>query len=149
MLCSDIGTTATLARSLHKNYDVAHLIEYAEIDATAIPFCKETFDFVVFKSVLGVIGKKPLRRNGPSHAGNTSRPQTWRHPFLCGKPAGKPLASFGTPLVYPLGKKLVLPQSCRNGQLIAQLCSKRNPLDRLFLRICTQTRMAQKLRRAN
>ncbi len=58
MLCSDMGTTATLARSLHKNYDVAHLIEYAEIDATAIPFCKETFDFVVFKSVLGVIGAK-------------------------------------------------------------------------------------------
>lgn len=58
MVCSDVANNFTAAQSLHKKYEVNHLITYAEINATSIPYPNATFDFVVFKSVLGVIGAK-------------------------------------------------------------------------------------------
>jgi SAM-dependent methyltransferase len=41
---------------LHAQSGVAHLMTYAKADATALPFPDQSFDFVVFKSVLGVVG---------------------------------------------------------------------------------------------
>lgn len=57
MVCSDIGLASEKARTLHYENGVNHLIEYAEVDATAIPYPDGTFDFVVFKSVLGAVGR--------------------------------------------------------------------------------------------
>jgi SAM-dependent methyltransferase len=49
------GATAK-ARALHRKHNVEHLITYGAIDATSIPYT-EQFDLVIFKSVLGDIGR--------------------------------------------------------------------------------------------
>jgi SAM-dependent methyltransferase len=56
VLCSDLTQTAELARPLHARYGVEDRITYMDIDATRIPF-ENKFDVVVFKSILGGIGR--------------------------------------------------------------------------------------------
>ena len=63
MVCSDLSPVSEKARSLHLENQVSHLIEYAELDATTIPYPDNTFDFVVFKSVLGAIGRNDHPEN--------------------------------------------------------------------------------------
>ena len=53
--CSDI-TIPEVAEQLHAKYKVSDKIEYEAIDATAIPY-EDYFDVIVFKSVLGGIGR--------------------------------------------------------------------------------------------
>jgi SAM-dependent methyltransferase len=55
VICSDI-TISKEAEHLHKKYKVSDRIEYEEINATGIPY-EDYFDVIVFKSVLGGIGK--------------------------------------------------------------------------------------------
>jgi SAM-dependent methyltransferase len=55
VICSDLQGTKELAGDFHKKYDVDGRIEYADIDATSIPF-ENHFDVIVFKSMLGGIG---------------------------------------------------------------------------------------------
>lgn len=55
VICSDIGLPSEQAYAKHKRFGVSDHIEYADIDATAIPFNNQ-FDIVVFKSALGGIG---------------------------------------------------------------------------------------------
>ncbi len=56
MLCSDLDLSIEKVGSFHRQVGVAHLVDYQIISATDIPYPAATFDFVVFKSVLGAIG---------------------------------------------------------------------------------------------
>jgi len=55
VICSDISISKQ-AEQLHAKYKVSGKIEYEVIDATAIPY-EDYFDVIVFKSVLGGIGR--------------------------------------------------------------------------------------------
>ena len=55
VICSDIIILKE-AGQLHEKYKVSDNIKYEEIDATGIPY-EDYFDVIVFKSVLGGIGK--------------------------------------------------------------------------------------------
>ncbi len=57
MCCSDYGFPSDKAKELHKKENVSHLITYSSVDACHIPFEDNAFDFVVFKSVLGAVGR--------------------------------------------------------------------------------------------
>lgn len=60
MACTDVESSAA-AEVLHKRHGVADLITYGEVDACSIPWEANTFDFVVFKSILGVVGARGHR----------------------------------------------------------------------------------------
>lgn len=52
VLCSNWSAAKEQAAPLHERYGVLDRIDYADIDVTDIPFV-ETFDLIVFKSVIG------------------------------------------------------------------------------------------------
>ncbi len=56
VICSDFQQTEITAKSLHEKYRVTSQIKYQDIDATNIPY-KNAFDIIVFKSILGGIGR--------------------------------------------------------------------------------------------
>lgn len=56
VVCSDLHGPTPQARALHRKYGVEDLIEYRAIDATNIPYTSH-FDLVIFKSMLGDIGR--------------------------------------------------------------------------------------------
>lgn len=55
-VCTDLADTKKTASPLHNQYPVSTFMSYADINATAIPYINE-FDLIVFKSILGGIGK--------------------------------------------------------------------------------------------
>ena len=55
-VCSDLESPAGMAGELHRKYGIAHNVVYESIDACHIPY-RDAFDFVLFKSVLGAIGR--------------------------------------------------------------------------------------------
>ena len=57
MYCTDYDLPSDKARLLHLKDGVESLISYQSADATQLPFPAESFDFVVFKSVLGAVGR--------------------------------------------------------------------------------------------
>lgn len=57
MVCSDIEPIPEATRAFHRQTGTDHAIEYRICNATDIPFPDESFDFVVFKSVLGAVGR--------------------------------------------------------------------------------------------
>jgi len=58
MHCTDYEGPTEYARQFHEKEGVAELIKYASADARELPYADNTFDFVVFKSMLGVVGSK-------------------------------------------------------------------------------------------
>ena len=54
--CSDLSNVKDSASPLHKRYKVSEFINYEDIDATKIPY-KDHFDIIVFKSIIGGIGR--------------------------------------------------------------------------------------------
>ena len=56
-VCTDRGESFDHARALHSAYGVTRRVTYADADALALPFDNCAFDAVVFKSVLGAIGR--------------------------------------------------------------------------------------------
>jgi lipopolysaccharide/colanic/teichoic acid biosynthesis glycosyltransferase/SAM-dependent methyltransferase len=56
VLCSDLENTKEQALILHKKYKVTDKVQYEDIDATNIPY-ENQFDIVIFKSILGGIGR--------------------------------------------------------------------------------------------
>lgn len=58
LICSDYNGPSEQAKSLHHRTGTASQIQYAKIDATSIDFPDNTFDFIIFKSMLGAIGSK-------------------------------------------------------------------------------------------
>lgn len=55
-LCTDLSHAKETALPLHNQYPVSAFISYADVNATAIPHTN-AFDLIVFKSILGGIGK--------------------------------------------------------------------------------------------
>lgn len=53
VVCSDLDLPGEAARALHRKHGVEKRVRYAAVDATNIAFPDESFDIVVFKSVLG------------------------------------------------------------------------------------------------
>lgn len=56
-VCSDYGDVRSTAIPLHSRYPVADFIAYENISALDIPY-REHFDLIVFKSIIGGIGRK-------------------------------------------------------------------------------------------
>lgn len=56
VVCSDIDGPTEIAREIHKKHGVSERIQYMSVNATEIPYDDQTFDIVVFKSVLGGVG---------------------------------------------------------------------------------------------
>lgn len=57
MCCTDHVLPSEKARLLHDAAGLSKLISYQVADATRLPFPENHFDFVVFKSVLGAVGR--------------------------------------------------------------------------------------------
>jgi SAM-dependent methyltransferase len=57
--CSDLWGAKRRASALHERYGVTMV--YEDIDITAIPY-EDTFDIIVFKSVLGALGDRSRQR---------------------------------------------------------------------------------------
>jgi SAM-dependent methyltransferase len=55
MVCTDLGGVHEDAEPIHTRYNVRELMTYADVDATKIPYDDQSFDVVVFKSILGGI----------------------------------------------------------------------------------------------
>ena len=60
MACTDVKPSGD-AEKLHARHGVEKQITYRSADACDIPWDDETFDFVVFKSILGVVGARGQR----------------------------------------------------------------------------------------
>ncbi len=59
--CTGYQGVEEAARAAHRSYGVDHLIEYATVDACAIPY-REEFDLVCYKSMLGrIVQDGPLQ----------------------------------------------------------------------------------------
>ncbi len=56
MYCTDYEGPTDFAREWHRREGISERIHYAAVDAKDIPYEDNSFDFVVFKSVLGVVG---------------------------------------------------------------------------------------------
>lgn len=56
VVCTDLIDTQQTAEALHKKYNVENNITYLDINAANIPF-ENQFDLIVFKSIIGGIGK--------------------------------------------------------------------------------------------
>lgn len=56
VVCSDIDFPTDKAKKKHKNYGVSDLVRYKKVDALQMPYENE-FDIIIFKSVLGGIGR--------------------------------------------------------------------------------------------
>lgn len=57
MICSDLEGPTHAAINLHRSAGINQQIDYTSCNATALPFPDFHFDFVVFKSVLGAVGR--------------------------------------------------------------------------------------------
>ena len=57
VICSDYKDILNDAKKLHKKYDVSNKVSYAVEDITDISYKDNYFDIVVFKSVIGSLGK--------------------------------------------------------------------------------------------
>lgn len=57
MHCTDHVLPSENARLLHEAAGLSKLVSYQVADATRLPFPDNHFDFVVFKSVLGAVGR--------------------------------------------------------------------------------------------
>ena len=62
VVCSDLKDVQKTAEPLHKRHHVSTWITYQDIDATNIPY-EEYFDLIVFKSIIGGIGRNDNYKN--------------------------------------------------------------------------------------
>lgn len=65
MVCSDLKSPRKWAHERHESFGVGELVEYSAVDALNIDFPAETFDYVIFKSLLGEIGPTHAPENKP------------------------------------------------------------------------------------
>jgi ubiquinone/menaquinone biosynthesis C-methylase UbiE len=56
--CSDYGDNFKLAKKLHTKHGLSNGISYSKQDITAINFADNSFDVVMFKSVIGALSEK-------------------------------------------------------------------------------------------
>ncbi|MES2681311.1 MAG: methyltransferase domain-containing protein [Bacteroidota bacterium] len=57
VICSDLENVKQTALPLHSKYPVKNLITYEDLNALALPY-ENHFDIIVFKSIIGGIGRK-------------------------------------------------------------------------------------------
>jgi SAM-dependent methyltransferase len=62
VVCSDLKDVQKTAEQLHKRHHLSTWITYQDIDATNIPY-EEYFDLIVFKSIIGGIGRNDNYKN--------------------------------------------------------------------------------------
>lgn len=55
VICTDLGAPTEMARRLHSKHGVSDRVQYADVDACALPFPDASFEVAVAKSVLGAI----------------------------------------------------------------------------------------------
>ena len=58
VVCSDLSNPETSALLLHKKYITNHKIKYEAVDCVNMSFEDNTFDVVIFKSVVGALGSR-------------------------------------------------------------------------------------------
>ena len=56
VVCSDIAGPTDVAMRKHRQYGIEHRVRYEAINALELPYTQD-FDVIVFKSVLGAIGR--------------------------------------------------------------------------------------------
>jgi ubiquinone/menaquinone biosynthesis C-methylase UbiE len=56
--CTDYNEMPAVTQKMHEDKGVSSRIHYKKVDMRSIDFEDETFDVVVFKSVIGALGKK-------------------------------------------------------------------------------------------
>ena len=62
VVCTDLSGPSQDAIDKHQQYGVSQLLRYEQLNALDIPY-SEAFDVVLFKSVLGGIGRGDHREN--------------------------------------------------------------------------------------
>jgi ubiquinone/menaquinone biosynthesis C-methylase UbiE len=60
--CTDLWPFPETTAAMHERYGVAYRITYEQADTTALQFADESFDLVVFKSVIGALDAKEKQR---------------------------------------------------------------------------------------
>lgn len=58
VICSDYNSFSEIPLELHKKYQIVDQIDYQQLDISAINLPDNTFDVVVFKSVIGALNSK-------------------------------------------------------------------------------------------
>ncbi len=104
MCCTDYQFDHSQAQLLHKTLGVESLISYKSVDAKEIAYPSGTFDFVVFKSILGTIG---------AHDDIKSQIQTLKEIERVLKPGGVLLfaENMSATFIHKLARKLFVPWS--------------------------------------
>jgi SAM-dependent methyltransferase len=74
VVCTDLGSSFERARELHERYGVSDLVTYEELDATAIARPDQSFDLVVFKSVIGALRTKERQEQAIGEMHRVLRP---------------------------------------------------------------------------
>jgi SAM-dependent methyltransferase len=100
VICSDLENVEKTAKQLHIRYNVTSLIQYQDLDATHIPY-ENYFDIVVFKSIIGGIGRNNNIEN---------QQKVFNQIYKALKPGGKLLFAenlVGSPLHKILRKHFV------------------------------------------
>lgn len=77
VICSDINNPISIAKPLHDSYNSALNISYQQENCLKLSFEDEKFDIIIFKSVIGALGKKEFQQQAVK--------EMWR----CLKPGGK------------------------------------------------------------
>lgn len=74
-LCTDkvVPDDFAAAQALHRQYGVQDQMRYELVDGTALPYPDESFDVVVFKSVLGHVGRDGQEQRIPLAIGEMRR----------------------------------------------------------------------------
>jgi SAM-dependent methyltransferase len=58
VVCTDLDGSLEAARRSHEQFGVGQLVTYEAVDVTAIPHPEQSFDLVMFKSVIGALQTK-------------------------------------------------------------------------------------------
>lgn len=71
---TDVHGVSDLGRRRHQEQGVAHLIHYADADASDLQFDDDTYDVVMFKSMLGALSTKARQRRAMREIHRVLRP---------------------------------------------------------------------------
>lgn len=74
VVATDIGGVTEQGRALHRRHGVDHAIEHSCADATRLPFADESFDLVLFKSMLGALETRERQAQAVAEMHRVLRP---------------------------------------------------------------------------
>jgi ubiquinone/menaquinone biosynthesis C-methylase UbiE len=74
VISSDLNGVTQEARELHKEYGLANTIKYDNADLTSLPYSDNSFDIVIFKSVLGALRSFENQQKGVSEIHRVLKP---------------------------------------------------------------------------